>query len=76
MDMVNDDKDIRLDTAEEVKKALLSGADLYNTETGEFWWLYNATDSIATATIHLTTRTCWRSSIIPISTCMRTSWAG
>lgn len=28
MDMVNDDKDIRLDTAEEVKKALLSGADL------------------------------------------------
>lgn len=53
MDMVNDDKDIRLDTAEEVKKALLSGADLYNTETGEFWWLYNATDSIATATIHL-----------------------
>ena len=31
MDMVNDDKDIRLDTAEEVKKALLSGADLYMT---------------------------------------------
>lgn len=53
MNMVNDDKDIRLDTAEEVKKALLSGADLYNTETGEFWWLFNATDSIATATIHL-----------------------
>lgn len=53
MDMVNDGKDIRLDTPQAVKEALLSGKDLYNTETGEFWWLYNATDSIATATIHL-----------------------
>ena len=42
-----------LDTPDGVKEALLSGKDLYNTETGEFWWLYNATDSIATATIHL-----------------------
>ena len=53
MNMVNDGKDIRLDTPQAVKEALLSGKDLYNTETGEFWWLYNATDSIATATIHL-----------------------
>lgn len=53
MDMVNDGKDIRLDTPQAVKEALASGKDLYNTETGEFWWLYNATDSIATATIHL-----------------------
>lgn len=53
MNMVNDGKDIRLDTPQAVKEALLSGKDLYNTETGEFWWLYNVTDSIATATIHL-----------------------
>ena len=53
MDMVNDGKDPILDTPQAVKEALLSGKDLYNTETGEFWWLYNATDSIATATIHL-----------------------
>lgn len=53
MDMVNDGKDPLLDTPQAVKEALLSGKDLYNTETGEFWWLYNATDSIATATIHL-----------------------
>lgn len=42
-----------LDTPQAVKEALLSGKDLYNTETGEFWWLYNATDSIATTTIRL-----------------------
>lgn len=53
MDMVNDGKDPILDTPQAVKEALLSGKELYNTETGEFWWLYNATDSIATATIHL-----------------------
>lgn len=53
MDMVNDGKDPILDTPQAVKEALLSGKDLYNTETGEFWWLYNATDFIATATIHL-----------------------
>lgn len=47
MDMVNDGKDPLLDTPQAVKEALLSGKDLYNTETGEFWWLYNATDSIA-----------------------------
>lgn len=42
-----------LDTPQAVKEALLSGKDLYNTETGEFWWLYNATDSIATTSIRL-----------------------
>lgn len=36
MDMVNDGKDPLLDTPQAVKEALLSGKDLYNTETGEF----------------------------------------
>lgn len=77
MDMVNDGKDIRLDTPQAVKEALASGKDLYNPQTGEFWWEYNYTGSIAnTHTCTSTTRTCWRSSITPISTCMRTSWAG
>lgn len=35
MDMVNDGKDIRLDTPQAVKEALASGKDLYNPETGE-----------------------------------------
>lgn len=43
MDMVNDGKDIRLDTPQAVKEALASGKDLYNPETGEFWWEYNYT---------------------------------
>lgn len=33
MDMVNDGKDIRLDTPQAVKEALASGKDLYNPET-------------------------------------------
>lgn len=52
MDMVNDGKDIRLDTPQAVKEALASGKDLYNPQTGEFWWEYNytgyITDSIET----------------------------
>lgn len=44
MDMVNDGKDIRLDTPQAVKEALASGKDLYNPETGEFWWEYNYTE--------------------------------
>ncbi len=76
MDMVNDGKDIRLDTPQAVKEALASGKDLYNPQTGEFWWEYNYTGSIANTYVHLDDRTCWRSSITPISTCMRTSWAG
>lgn len=47
MDMVNDGKVIRLDTPQAVKEALASGKDLYNPETGEFWWEYNYTGSIA-----------------------------
>lgn len=35
MDMVNDGKDPILDTPQAVKEALLSGKDLYNTETGD-----------------------------------------
>lgn len=35
MDMVNDGKDIRLDTPQAVKEALASGKDLYNPQTGE-----------------------------------------
>lgn len=53
MDMVNDGKDIRLDTPQAVKEALASGKDLYNLETGEFWWKYNDTGSIANTYIHL-----------------------
>lgn len=53
MDMMNDGKDIRLDTAEGVKEALLSGADLYNPQTGEFWWEYNYTGSIANTNVQL-----------------------
>lgn len=45
MDMVNDGKVIRLDTPQAVKEALASGKDLYNPETGEFWWEYNYTGS-------------------------------
>lgn len=45
MDMVNDGKDIRLDTPQAVKEALASGKDLYNPQTGEFWWEYNYTGS-------------------------------
>ena len=51
MDMVKDDKDIRLDTAEGVKEALASGKDLYNPQTGEFWWEYNDTGSIANTNV-------------------------
>lgn len=40
-----------LDTPEAVRQALLSGKDLYNPETGEFWWLYNESGSIARATV-------------------------
>lgn len=53
IDRMVEEPGLDLDTPDGVKEALLSGKDLYNTETGEFWWLYNATDSIATATIHL-----------------------
>lgn len=35
MDMVNDGKDIRLDTPQAVKEALASGKDLYNPQTGD-----------------------------------------
>lgn len=49
MDMVNDGKDIRLDTPQAVKEALASGKDLYNPQTGEFCWEYNDTGSIANA---------------------------
>lgn len=51
--MVNDGKDIRLDTPQAVKEALASGKDLYNPETGEFWWEYNYTGSIANTYVHL-----------------------
>lgn len=53
MDMANDGKDIRLDTPQAVKEALAFGKDLYNPETGEFWWRYNHTGSIANTYIHL-----------------------
>lgn len=53
MDMVNDGKDIRLDTPQAVKEALASGKDLYNPETGEFWWEYNDTGSIANTYVYL-----------------------
>lgn len=53
MDMVNDGKDIRLDTPQAVKEALASGKDLYNPQTGEFWWKYNDTGSIANTYVHL-----------------------
>ena len=33
MDMVNDGKDIHLDTPQAVKEALASGKDLYNPQT-------------------------------------------
>lgn len=49
MDMVNDGKDIHLDTPQAVKEALASGKDLYNPQTGEFWWEYNYTGSVALA---------------------------
>ena len=52
MDMVNDGKDIRLDTPQAVKEALASGKDLYNPQTGEFWWEYrrrSTSPSTATA---------------------------
>lgn len=52
MDMVNDDN-IRLDTPQAVKEALASGKDLYNPQTGEFWWEYNYTGSIANTYVHL-----------------------
>lgn len=51
MDMMKNGMDINLDTPEMVKKALLSGADLYNPETGEVWWLYNNDGSIACASV-------------------------
>lgn len=51
--MVNDGKDIRLDTPQAVKEALASGKDLYNPQTGEFWWEYNYTGSIANTYVHL-----------------------
>lgn len=53
MDMANDGKVIRLDTPQAVKEALASGKDLYNPETGEFWWEYNYTGSIANTYVHL-----------------------
>ena len=53
MDMVNDGKDIRLDTPQAVKEALASGKDLYNPQTGEFRWEYNYTGSIANTYVHL-----------------------
>lgn len=53
MDMVNDGKDTRLDTPQAVKEALASGKDLYNPETGEFWWKYNDTGSIANANTYI-----------------------
>lgn len=53
MDMVNDGKDTRLDTPQAVKEALASGKDLYNPQTGEFWWEYNDTGSIANTYIYL-----------------------
>lgn len=53
MDMVNDGKDIRLDTPQAVKEALASGKDLYNPQTGEFWWEYNYTGSIANTNVQL-----------------------
>ena len=40
------DKDIRLDTPQAVKEALASGKDLYNPQTGEFWWEYNYTPTM------------------------------
>ena len=51
MNIVNAGTPTSLDTPEDVKRALLGGADLYNPETGEFWWLYNGTDSIAQTTV-------------------------
>lgn len=53
MDMMKNDKDIRLDTPQAVKEALASGKDLYNPQTGEFWWEYNYTGSIANTYVHL-----------------------
>ena len=53
MDMVNDGKDIRLDTPQAVKEALASGKDLYNPQTGEFCWEYNGTERIVNTYVHL-----------------------
>lgn len=52
MDMMKDDKDFRLDTPQAVKEALSSGKNLYNPETGEFWWEYNYSGSIANTYVH------------------------
>lgn len=51
MSMVNDGEGIRLDTPEAVKVALACGKDLYNPQTGEFWWEYSDTGSIATTCV-------------------------
>lgn len=53
MDMINDGEDIRLDTPEAVEAALASGKDLYNPQTGEFWWEYNDMGSIANTHVYL-----------------------
>ena len=51
MSMVSNGEDIRLDTPEAVEEALASGRDLYNPQTGEFWWEYNDAGSIATTSV-------------------------
>lgn len=42
-----------LDTPQAVREALASGESLYNPQTGEFWWEYNSTGSIANTRVRL-----------------------
>lgn len=45
MDMVNDGKDIHLDTPQAVKEALASGKDLYNPQTAKLAENNSGTDA-------------------------------
>ena len=76
MDMVNDGKDIHLDTPQAVKESLASGKDLYNPQTASSGGNITTREASPIHTSTWTTRTCWRSSTIPTSTYTRTSWAG
>lgn len=53
IDRMVEEPGLDLDTPDGVKEALLSGKDLYNPQTGEFWWKYNDTGSIANTYVHL-----------------------
>lgn len=48
-----DSSPVDLDTPEGVKEALLSGRNLWNPGSSEFWYPYNNSGSIADASIHL-----------------------